>query len=132
MTSETRTLYSTNDEEFWLDDVDEVMQELDDADALTEGSTYYVGEFSRFNPADCIDAASVLEQASERLVDECGDCVEDAFSVGKNAVDELDEILRCWVNRHVTGQYWAADGMSRELRITANDIQSFRRQEPTP
>ena len=121
-------VYSTNDEEYSHTEPDEALQELADQDRLVEGAVYYECDSAPVELASYLHIDSLLDDAEARAYDELGECAEDAFSISKEAAEELDAAIKEWAKKHLSDRrFWKCVGKSREIRVTAEDIAAFDR-----
>lgn len=114
--------YSTCNEMFNHSEPDDALRELADDGLLVEGAIYYEGDFELVPFTRYLKADRILEYAGEQIYDEVGESAEDAFTVTKEAEQELDALLSAWADKHLKGQYWTGVGMSREIKVTASDV----------
>lgn len=121
--------YSLNDEDFRYDTIGDVMNALEDSDDLIVGAEYFEVETEPVNLGEYLDADTMLETAEERAYEELGECAEDAFSVTKEAAEELDAALKSWAAKHLPAGYWKCVGKSRRLTVTAEDVAEYSRPE---
>lgn len=117
--------FSINEEDWNYTDAAEALQALADEDRLVEGAIYYESDCEEAQPAKYINADQVLDHASERIYEEIGEAAEDAFTANPEAVQELDELLKAWTRKHITGRYWLCTGKPREIKVTAADVAEY-------
>jgi hypothetical protein len=117
-------IYSTDQENFNLDSVGEVLDSLNiDGEALV-GQSYWVGEKHQ-HPASYYfsDAAEhLLEQAQCQADDDAG---EHAESFTKGVIDiarkELDDFVQAWADKHLSVDFWTVRNV-REIKLTEEDL----------
>ncbi len=83
-------------------------------EAIAEGREYYGGDSFAICRCEPIDvgvtlpsADDICEQMAERAGDNYG-WTEDYPDVSKAGIDELNELLAAWAEKHVTDFYWQA------------------------
>jgi hypothetical protein len=75
-----------------------------------------------------LPARAIVQQLAEQASDECGEAAEDWPQVGPDALQELDQLLQAWIDRHCPVQFWNMTDV-REHLLTADDIAQARGQE---
>lgn len=88
---------------------------------LEVGQTVWVGDALHPDAGSYVDAESVIEQMGERASDDCGEAAEDYPDVDKEAMQELDDLLKAWARKHCTPRFWSVHNI-REYTITAEDL----------
>jgi hypothetical protein len=121
--------YSINDEDFNYTEAGDAIDALAAVGRLEVGEVYYEADAELVDLADYMDADAIIESAQDRLYDEVGEAAEDAFSVPQEAADELDQFLKDWCNKHLSGQtLWRCVGESREVKVTAEDVAAMAKE----
>ena len=95
MSAETVIVYSRDGEYF-----DE--QNLDDFES---GDGYYSGERADVLPSSLVSKwviDDILERMDESLAEVCGEAAEDALSLAGDKQDELEKIIRDFMDKHCT------------------------------
>ena len=116
----TKTFYSTDDQEFIHDDIGSVI------DALSSDSEvscfYYAAEFEETKASKYVGRRidELLEQADECVFDEThADGYDNAFQgISLAAKAELQELIANWADRHVKLNVWTIVGESRKVAVT--------------
>jgi len=117
------TAYSTDDEDFRYQEPDEAIDALEGDGRLMEGAVYYEIDTEAVDLAAFMDAEMILENAEDQLYGEVGEAAEDAYAASKEAVAELNALLKAWVAKHLAGtNVWRCVGKSREVYVTAEDV----------
>lgn len=122
----TDKCYSLDDEEFNCQSVGELIDGCNDRD-LVVGDSYWEADCTSVSARDAVPhsaADSLIEDMENRLYDDIGEGVSDAFSgVTPEAKLELDAFLLAWVEKHADlHRFWKIVGKSRELKFTAEDL----------
>jgi|ERR1035437_1653103 hypothetical protein len=112
--------YSLDDETYNYSGIGEL---IDNCIDLQVGDTYWEADCKDVVASDYLNAGDILDQADERLAEDVGEVADSDFSsVSKEAVDELNALLKAWVEKHVTLRYWTIVGKTRECKLTQEDL----------
>lgn len=118
--------YSINDEEFSYTDPGDALNALAFEDRLVEGAVYYEIDTEVVDLAAFMSAETILENAEDQLYGEVGEAAEDAYAASKEAVAELDALIKAWCEKHLGGTtVWRCVGKSREIKVTAADVADY-------
>lgn len=93
MSTESEIVYSRDGERFGGYSLDDFEQ----------GDSYYSGERSDVQPSSLVGKYvidGILEQMDENLADICGEAAEDALSLSSDKQDELEKIIRDFMDKH--------------------------------
>lgn len=124
--SEMKKRYSTNDEDFRYDSVEEVLQALADDDLLHAGQVYYEADCQPLTAQRLLNAAQVLERAYEIGHDMIGEeGWDDPFLVNEDAETELQLLLVAWAAKFVNlSRYSEIVGKTRKITVTEADLRA--------
>lgn len=121
--SELEKRYSTNDEDFGLDDFGDLMSDMEDDGSLAVGAIYYEADFRRMTAKDIVSVDRLMEDMEEALFDECGECAHAGLEASKEALAELEAFLLQWVEKHTdVTSYYKIVGETRPMQITEADL----------
>lgn len=116
--------YSRNDEEYNFESLHEVLQEMDEDGDLREGAVYWEADSRRPEPAEFFDAERVIEEAAERAYEVGGDYAEDFGDVSREAIAELQSLLKQWADKHCTVSFWTVHG-TKQMHVTAEMVAEY-------
>lgn len=118
-------MYSLNDEQFKLETVEDVMQELFDFGDLKAGTKYYSCMFKTINPAEFV-SDGLLERIDEHMDEEFGDYYDFETSyINEDARKEFVEMLEGFLKKHThiyKTNYYYPIGRSQAHEITQKEI----------
>lgn len=89
--------WSLNDEDYHWRDLADLLSDHDD---LKPGDTVYKGVASNPDPAGYVAANDVIELLNERAYDEGGEYVDGWPQVSNEGQEQLNQLLKAWVNEH--------------------------------
>jgi hypothetical protein len=116
-------VWSHDGEYFAYDSLGELLDNY--GDDISYGSSVYVGDKvdAYKDSLHLVDADDVVEMISERTWDNFGECAEDYPNVGKEALEELNNMLKGWIEKHCKPSfYWIKN--VREYVVTEEDIKN--------
>jgi N12 class adenine-specific DNA methylase len=99
-------VYSSNGSDNWSESFDDILYEMEEADTLYEGATYYTGTPVSPSPSEFFDAWRLLEQLEETAFDEYDDCVEGFGEVTKDQLEELQKLVGDWLNKNLVANFY--------------------------
>lgn len=122
-TAQDDVAWSTDDESFPYDSLDEAIDSLRDCDVEDPiGRTVYFGAKVPCDPTRWCDAADIVDLLMNRAYDEVGEAAEDwPPLVSDTAQAELSEFLGAWITKHCPANFWLIPN-SRPYTITAEDV----------
>ncbi len=101
--SEKEYYYSTDEELFNFESIDEL--------CLDDGDTYYRCERQDIKGSELIgeySAENIVEKMCEMLYDEVGEVAIDRIDVDDKALEELQQLLEGWADKHAKISCWKA------------------------
>ncbi|VVU51857.1 hypothetical protein [Burkholderia anthina] len=117
--SKVRTVWSSNNEDFTCDELDELLDMHDD---LTIGAIVFVGEVAPIPTKHLCDADDVIDLMGERAYDEVGEYADGYPDVTSEAKAELNALLARWIEKHAKPTFYSVINV-REHIITAADME---------
>ncbi|WP_254208600.1 hypothetical protein [Burkholderia multivorans] len=117
--SKVRTVWSSNNEDFTCDELDELLDMHTD---LTVGDVVFVGEVAPIPTKHLCDADDVIDFIGERAYDEVGEYADGYPDVTSEARAELDALLAGWIEKHAKPTFYSVINV-REHVITAADME---------
>ncbi|WP_454751654.1 hypothetical protein [Cupriavidus necator] len=120
MSTPKEETWSRDNEEFRYDSLGDLLDNF--GDELNVGDVVYVGEAHRPKAGDLIDADDVIETISNRGYDYGGEHADGFPEVDKAATEELDALLRAWVDKHCLPANFYQVTNVREYVLTAEDL----------
>lgn len=126
MKIEFNKLYSTDDETFDKRGLDEVIDDLECDYTYDEmiGMEYYSADYKPVDLSKYLNASSILDDADDYLYDNIR--IEDRVfdEVSKEAVIELDILLKLWLDKHFSNHgLYEIVGKSTTYIITKDDLE---------
>ncbi len=101
--------------EQWIDACNTREQAIANGIGAYPGRVFFIVRADTPNPRGFfLDASGLLEDASERAEDECGECATDFPDVSDEAKRELDAMLSDWIAKYVTANFYVYDDRSIE------------------
>ena len=124
--SDTRIVYSVDEENFIFDDINEALDRLDCDGYLEEGATLYEGDAIQRTPSEYFRLDSMLEDMGERASDEAGEWADTFPDLSHAKRAELQTLIANWIDANVDVNFWSIKGKVREITVTAEMISEFR------
>lgn len=116
-TGEPEETWSTNDEEYGYDSLDELLEDTE----VAAGDVVYRGTKTRPDPADFIDVDTVLEHMGDTAYNYAGECAEDyTSSVTADGRAELKQLLQAWARKHAQPDFFLVED-AQKYTVTAED-----------
>ena len=117
-------VYSLDDENFNFSSLDEVFDDLKSEGLLRVGQVYYSADSETFNPLKYIKVDNILENLDERMYDDLGECYNyDMSCASVAAKEELEALMKDWVEKHIKMNYWTTKGESVECTVEEGDLE---------
>ena len=118
----TEYCYSTNEENYCLESIGDVVDYIQSETDTPVGATYWRGEKVELKHAECIDIDSFLEMCDERAYEEIGEVYDNCFTdVSEAEKMELGELITEWAKKHVNMRFWKVVN-TVECKLTAEDL----------
>lgn len=113
--------WSTNNEDFNYSSLEDLIDS--NSGELAVGQTVYVGDGRKPKLSEFCDANDVIEMMQNRACDIGGEYAESFMDdVSGEAVQELDDLLKSWMEKHVTVNFYTVHNV-REYVLTEDDLQ---------
>lgn len=87
------------------------------------GSIIYFGDRVDVDQSNYVDADAVLDGMADRAVDDVGESADDYPSVTTEAKQELDALLKSWVERNCIAHFWKVENVT-DYVITEDDVKA--------
>jgi len=123
--------YSFNQEDYTLDCLGEVLQQLDDRGDLQEGVVFYEGEAVRHAPSYYFDVDDLLDGMRDRAYDDAGEWADTFPDLPKEKVAELKSLVSNWLDSNLTITFFTVRN-ERKVEVTAEMIASHKADPLTP
>ena len=125
MNKQKTILYSRDGETFY--DNEGIIQEARDdwEDGESEYGGYYSGEQRDIDVASLVSdwaVGDILESMDQALYDICGEVSEDALSITKEKMAELQEIITNFMKENCTCSCWAVDNAQYHSFTEAREL----------
>lgn len=120
-----KKFYSLNDEDYNINDLDELMWIMNHEGNLKVGTVYYEAVFRTLNADDlnCVDY--VIENMEDILYDLVGDSV-DSLDIITEAINDLKKRLDDWIVKYTNiEKFYTIHGSPIKCEITEDDVSTF-------
>lgn len=123
MDNEGKVFWSRDEEEFNCDSLEELLDNFEDIEV---GQTVWYGEAVKIDPSKFCTAAEVIERIGDAGYDYGGEWAEDYPDVSEEAIQELDNFLVAWINKHCQPTFYRIKNIKTHT-ITAEEIAEARK-----
>lgn len=120
MSSEIKQCWAANGQDFNFESLLDLLESHPD---LIAGDVVQVGQACHPDSSQLVDADDVMEQMTDRAWDIAGEYAMGYPDVSKEAKDELDALLRAWIEKHCPPDFYTVKD-STEYTLTESDVEA--------
>lgn len=119
-------VYSKDEENFPHEGIGELFDDVWCDGELVAGRDYWSGDAIKKAPSEYFDCENMIENMRDAAYEAAGEYSDDFMNIPTKKIKELDAIISCWLDAHVTVSFYTVENVQKHC-IQVADIEEWMR-----